>query len=70
MVLTIFTKTEHGETDQVRFYDMTADGLRLDDKRSSISENDILDIIKRFRNPDKEADRKCLTNIKKSNIFR
>ena len=37
---------------------MTADGLSLDDKRSPIPENDIPDIIKRFRNPDKEADRK------------
>ena len=54
----IFTKTEHGGTDQVWFYDMTADGLSLDDKRSPIPENDIPDIIKRFRNPDKEADRK------------
>ena len=45
----IFTKTEHGGTDQVWFYDMTADGLSLDDKRSPVAENDIPDIIERFQ---------------------
>ena len=54
----IFTKTEHGGTDNVWFYDMTADGFSLDDKRSPISDNDIPDIIERFRHLDKEADRK------------
>ena len=54
----IFTKTNYGGTDNVWFYDMQADGFSLDDKRSAISENDIPDIIERFRNRDKEADRK------------
>lgn len=54
----IFTKTEHGGTDNVWFYDMTADGLSLDDKRSPVAENDIPDIIERFKNLDKEVDRK------------
>lgn len=54
----IFTKTEHGGTDQVWFYDMTADGLSLDDKRSPVAENDIPDIIERFKHLDMEADRK------------
>lgn len=54
----IFTKTEHGGTDKVWFYDMTADGLSLDDKRTPVNENDIPDIIERFRNLDKEVDRK------------
>lgn len=54
----IFTKTEHGGTDKVWFYDMTADGLSLDDKRSPVAENDIPDIIERFKHLDKEADRK------------
>ena len=54
----IFTKTEHGGTDKVWFYDMTADGFSLDDKRTPITENDIPDIIERFKNLDKEADRK------------
>lgn len=54
----IFTKTEHGGTDNVWFYDMTADGFSLDDKRTPVAENDIPDIIKRFKNLDKEMDRK------------
>lgn len=54
----IFTKTEHGGTDNVWFYDMQADGLSLDDKRNPINENDIPDIIERFKNLDKENDRK------------
>ena len=54
----IFTKTEHGGTDQVWFYDMTADGYSLDDKRNEVKENDIPDIIARFRNLSAEADRK------------
>ena len=54
----IFTKTEHGGTDKVWFYDMTADGFSLDDKRSPSADNDIPDIIERFRNLDKEVDRK------------
>ena len=43
----IFTKTEHGGTDQVWFYDMKADGFSLDDKRTPVTENDIPDIIER-----------------------
>ena len=54
----IFTKTEHGGTDNVWFYDMTADGFSLDDKRTPVAENDIPDIIERFKNMDKEKDRK------------
>lgn len=53
----IFTKTEHGGTDKVWFYDMKADGFSLDDKRSEIAENDIPDIIARFRNLEGEAER-------------
>jgi len=53
----IFTKTGHGGTDNVWFYDMTADGYSLDDKRTPVSENDIPDIIERFKNLNKEADR-------------
>lgn len=54
----IFTKTGHGGTDNVWFYDMKADGLSLDDKRSPVNGNDIPDIIARFRNPEAEAHRK------------
>ena len=54
----IFTKTNHGGTDKVWFYDMKADGFSLDDKRSETKENDIPDIIERFRNREREDDRK------------
>lgn len=53
----IFTKTEHGGTDKVWFYDMHADGLSLDDKRTPIAENDIPDIVARFKNLAAEEDR-------------
>ena len=54
----IFTKTGNGGTDNVWFYDMTADGYSLDDKRNPIEENDIPDIIERFSNLENEKDRK------------
>lgn len=54
----IFTKTGNGGTDKVWFYDMTADGFSLDDKRTPVKENDIPDIIERFKHLDKEIDRK------------
>lgn len=53
----VFTKTNAGGTDKVWFYDMKADGLSLDDKRSTITENDIPDIVKRYHNRDKETSR-------------
>ena len=54
----IFTKTGNGGTDKVWFYDMTADGFSLDDKRTPVKENDIPDIIERFKHLDKEIGRK------------
>ena len=54
----IFTKTGHGGTDKVWFYNMKADGLSLDDKRAPVNENDIPDIIQRFHNREAEKDRK------------
>lgn len=54
----VFTKTSHGGTDNVWFYDMKADGFSLDDKRSPVDQNDIPDIVERFHNLDKEKDRK------------
>lgn len=53
----VFTKTEHGGTDKVWFYDMQADGLSLDDKRTPIADNDIPDIIARFKNLSAEEGR-------------
>lgn len=50
-----------GETKNIWFYDMKADGFSLDDKRTKISDNDIPDIIKKWneRNPEKDLDRKA-----------
>ena len=54
----VFTKTGHGGTDQVWFYDMKADGFSLDDKRTEIADNDIPDIVARFHNREGEKERK------------
>ena len=54
----IFTKTGHGGTDKVWFYDMKADGYSLDDKRTQVKENNIPDIIERFKHLENEIDRK------------
>jgi len=58
----IFTKTNSAgtsgstcsDTRDVWFYDMQADGYSLDDKRSPISDNDIADIIERYKKRDSE----------------
>ena len=53
----IFTKTNHGGTDKVWFYDMTNDGYSLDVKRNPIEGSDIPDIINRFHNLSEENQR-------------
>lgn len=53
----VFTKTNHGGTDKVWFYDMKSDGFSLDDKRAPLDTNDIPDIINRFKNLDNELNR-------------
>ncbi len=53
----VFTKTGHDDTDKVWFYDMKADGLSLDDKRSPVADNDIPDIVARFHNLAEEENR-------------
>ena len=53
----IFTRTDAGGTDKVWFYDMKADGFSLDDKRSPITQNDIPDLIHRFKHLEDEASR-------------
>ena len=53
----IFTRTDSGGTDKVWFYDMTADGYSLDDKRNPIQENDITDLLQRWNNLKDEASR-------------
>ncbi|MDC1384405.1 type I restriction-modification system subunit M [Crocinitomicaceae bacterium] len=52
-----FTKTNSGGTDNVWFYDMEADGLSLDDKRSEVKENDIPDILSRYHSLKDEVSR-------------
>src|SRR5215469_9483943 len=49
-----------GETEKVWFYDMEADGYSLDDKRSKIKQNDLPDIVEKWKNrkEQKENDRK------------
>jgi type I restriction enzyme M protein len=56
----IFTKTGAGGTDSVWFYDMDADGLSLDQKRQPVQENDIPDLLKRWkeRNPEVDTNRR------------
>ena len=67
----IFTKTGAGGTDKVWFYDMQADGYSLDDKRTELGkkldsgeyeqsheDNNISDILKRWKNLDGELLRK------------
>ena len=53
----VFTKTGHGGTDNVWFYDMSNDGFTLDVKRTEIEGSDIPDIIERFHNLNKENGR-------------
>lgn len=60
--IVIFTKTNSGGTDNVWFYNMLADGLSLDDKRSELptgihENNNIPDIIKRWRSLQSESKR-------------
>ncbi len=54
----LFTKTNSGGTENVWFYDMKADGYSLDDKRDKIDDDDITDIIKRYKNLEDETGRK------------
>lgn len=55
----LFTKTGVGGTDNVWFYDMTADGFSLDDKRQPVPENDVPHVVKGWqaRDPATDTDR-------------
>ncbi|BBY63941.1 type I restriction-modification system subunit M [Mycolicibacterium helvum] len=44
----LFTKTDSGGTDHVWFYDVTADGFSLDDKRHPVGTNDLPDVLSRW----------------------
>lgn len=45
-----------GQTERVWYYDMKADGWSLDDKREKVAENDIPDVIERWRGRDPVRD--------------
>ena len=53
----LFTKTGHGGTDKVWFYNMEADGQSLDKKWADVEENDIPDILQRWQNLNGEEER-------------
>lgn len=53
-----------GETEKVWFYDMQADGYSLDDKRSKINDNDLPDIVEKWKNR-----RNITENDRKSKFF-
>ena len=55
----IIVFTKGGRTDQVFFYDVQADGLSLDDKRTEVAENDLPDMLERWqqRDPKKDTNR-------------
>ncbi len=61
----IFKKTNSGGTKDVWMYNMEADGYSLDAKRNPTKENDIPDIINRFKNIELEKgnSRKCKSFI-------
>lgn len=44
-----FTKTDSGGTQDVWFYDVSADGYSLDDKRNPVAANDLPDVLARWR---------------------
>jgi len=52
-----FTKTNSGGTDDVWFYDVTADGFSLDDKRNAVTANDLPDVLARWQNLEVEKSR-------------
>jgi len=56
----IIVFTKGGRTDNVFYYDVQADGLSLDDKRLEIDQNDLPDLLDRWKNrdPKKDTDRK------------
>ncbi|MFO7606711.1 MAG: N-6 DNA methylase, partial [Desulfurivibrionaceae bacterium] len=55
----ILVFTKGGKTTDVFYFDVQADGFSLDDKRTKIDENDLPDLISRWkkRDPEKDTDR-------------
>jgi type I restriction enzyme M protein len=58
-----FTKTESGGTDHVWFYDVTADGYSLDDKRTSLLDEDKLGPVPSAEMSDKDYEKNNLPDI-------
>jgi type I restriction enzyme M protein len=55
----IIVFTKGGKTEDIFYYDVQADGFSLDDKREPVDENDLSDLLNRWkkRNPKKDTDR-------------
>lgn len=63
----IFTKS--GETKDVFFYDVEADGLSLDDKRQPVQKNDIPDVVKQWKKWDAGKSKKKFEDRSKKAFF-
>jgi type I restriction enzyme M protein len=63
----IFTKG--GETDHVWFYDLQADGLSLDDKRTEIEDNDLPDCLAKWQQRDKALAESEENNLTQKNFW-
>lgn len=63
----IFTKS--GETQDVFFYDVENDGLSLDDKRQPIKENDLPDVVAKWREWDNGKAKKQLMDRSKKAFY-
>ena len=63
----IFTKS--GETQDVFFYDVEADGFSLDDKRQPVKENDLPDVVTQWKKWDNGKGKKHFTDRNKKAFF-
>ncbi|MFZ0530010.1 MAG: class I SAM-dependent DNA methyltransferase, partial [Propionicimonas sp.] len=60
----LFTRTDSGGTDHVWFYDVTADGFSLDDKRNPVDADDLPDVIARW--PEREGSERTRARTERS----
>lgn len=63
----VFTKA--GETQDVFFYDVEADGFSLDDKRQPVKENDLPDLVEQWRKWDGGSGKKHFKDRSKKAFF-
>ena len=63
----IFTKS--GETQDVFFYDVEADGFSLDDKRQPVKESDLPDVVAQWRKWDNGKGKKYFNDRSKKAFF-